>query len=181
MRGEKYGRVMVENPSSELKRDVVKLNNVCNIYTLARALYVHGDVYSPCSPPSSARRANVTPCYTSASSRVEYLCDNPHVTVPIHLGMYITEIVINWHQFRSNATDLILQPCWSNLLELPLYFNSKKCSVIDINKHLLMWLDSFSRIDILEREVIREIILNINKDKNINLSVIRIFSSSFFA
>lgn len=32
-RREKYGRVMVENPSSELKRDVVKLNNVCNIYT----------------------------------------------------------------------------------------------------------------------------------------------------
>lgn len=33
---EKYGGVMVENPSAELKRDVVKLNNVCNIYARRR-------------------------------------------------------------------------------------------------------------------------------------------------
>lgn len=32
----KYAGVMVENPSAELKRDVVKLNNVCNIYARGR-------------------------------------------------------------------------------------------------------------------------------------------------
>lgn len=51
---EKYAGVMVENPSAELKRDVVKLNNVCNIYARGRltrvrrreepcSVYLHGN------------------------------------------------------------------------------------------------------------------------------------------
>lgn len=54
--GEKYGRVMVENPSSELKRDVVKLNNVCNIYT--RECFIRVQKYVPDA-------TNMTPGYIS--------------------------------------------------------------------------------------------------------------------
>lgn len=50
--GEKYGRVMVENPSSELKRDVVKLNNVCNIYTRESFIRARKRILPPCSPPA---------------------------------------------------------------------------------------------------------------------------------
>lgn len=49
-RGEKYGRVMVENPSSELKRDVVKLNNVCNIYTRESFIRARGRILPLLSP-----------------------------------------------------------------------------------------------------------------------------------
>lgn len=73
-------RVMVENPSSELKRDVVKLNNVCNIYTRESFIRARRRILPlllPCSSasPASARRANVTLGCTSAVA--EYLCDNP--------------------------------------------------------------------------------------------------------
>lgn len=92
---------------SELKRDVVKLNSVCNIYTRESFIPVSlcRAPFFPFSP--SAPRANVTLGYTEIAM---YRCNNPpgySSRAPvIRYAHTITraEIIINWYQHQRDET-----------------------------------------------------------------------------